>query len=126
MAFSTKRVYITGAAKDLAPDGNGVELEPASIGTEDIVKQPVTVAVTCSSSAAVTKVAGFDDLLNTEVVTAIDTHIGTNMGVDTAGNTVSYNFKVTGITRGSADNDMFLNDATAQYRVSGLLSIAIS
>lgn len=126
MPFGTKRVYITGQAKRIAPSGHSVNVAPASIGTKDISDLNKTVTVTASAAAGAAKAAAFDSLLNTQVVSALDTLIGTTIGIDTTGNTVDYNFKVTEITRGSNDDDIFLSDANVSYQVTGILEVAVS
>lgn len=121
MAFDTKRVYITGNAFSKAPSGHTVNTSPSDIGTVD-VERDITIEVTCSDATTTTAAAGFDDLFKTELVSALDTYVGTTAGVDTSGNTVDYNFNAKEVAR----DNIFLNDATGTFVISGKLQIAVS
>ena len=123
MAFGTKQIWVpaNSQAGRLQPTGSTIPNTPDA-QTVTIQNQELSFNVTASASAAATELATYDDLLGTELVTAVDAHIGTTMGIDTTGNTVDYNFKVTSINR---ETDL-LNDATAQYQVKGNLTIQIS
>lgn len=126
MAFVTKQVYITDNALAIAPTGHTANTAAASIGTVDIKSQSLSFDITASSSATTTKAATFDDLIKTELVTAVDNHIQNVMYVNVVAQSVNYNCRVTNVTRGDEENDIFLNDATAVYSVSVILDVAVS
>lgn len=125
MAFSTKRVYYTGNARDLLPSGHNLQIDAASIGTIDILKQSFSINLPVASIPNSNKVTAVT-ALNTAIVSAIDTRIGTTMGVDTSGNTVDYNFNVTSIVRGVLANDIFFDNASDVYVIKGALTVAVS
>ncbi len=127
MSFSTKNVWVAGDAKDLQPSGSAVPIVRADIGVRDVTNQQLTVnTILASASAGADKQVAYDDLLLTELVTFLDNHIDVTLGVDVTGNTVDYNFTVQKIRRGLVDNDIFFNDVTAVYVITGVLEYAIS
>lgn len=123
MAFVTKQIWVPveSQAGKQQPSGSVIPNIPDA-QTISIQSQSLQFDIVASASAAATELATFDDLLGTELVTAVDTHIQSVMGVDIAGNTVDYNFKTTDINR----DEQLLNDATANYVVKGQLTIQIS
>jgi len=106
MAFSTKNVYYVGNAVDMLPSGHGLSVAPVSIGTAENApfKQKFTISVGTIPNA--TKTTG-STALNTAIVSAVDTYVGTTLGVDTTDNTVSYRDRVTSIKRGDSLDDIF-------------------
>lgn len=132
MAFSTKRIYLShDVAENFAPSGHGINTTPSSIGTES-VREVTTVTVTASTDVNSNKVTAFDALIGTSAISAIDTIIAgtgaTGFGIDTTGNTVSYNAKVLNVTRGvnGLPNDILLPAANDSFRITVDLSIALS
>lgn len=126
MAFSTKRVYYTQDAQDLLPTGHSEQTARASIGTVDIGKQNVVINdISCSGVANATKTTAIA-ALTTAIIAKIDTLVGTTMGVDTVGGTVSYNFEVYELTRGLAANDILFIEASDVYVVKGRLEVSIT
>lgn len=126
MAFSTKRVYYVGAAQDLLPTGHSENTSAASIGTSDVVNQAVTINDIAGDDVANATKTTAIAALTTQITAKIDALIGTTMGVDTTGNTVSYNFRVTSITRGLIPNDILFTDAADVFVVKGILNVAVS
>ena len=129
MALATKRVYIDTTKLNPAkiPSGHGVQESPASLGTEDIT-ETYSWSLTASDSVAATAVAGFDDLLNTELVSDIDAFISaaTGLGIDLTARTVSYNARVTNISYGEAGTDIYLTSTLVSFVVSFELKVYVS
>lgn len=126
MAITTQRVYVAENAAALAPSGSTIPTTRTDIGTVTVPGHRVQFTAAVSGSAAASASAGFNDLLGTDLLTVIDNHITNVIHIDVVGHTVQYNYRVTDVTRGSADEDRFVNDATAQYVITGELEIATS
>lgn len=130
MAFVTKRVWAPGESVFL-PTGHSVETSAASIGASTLQVKGISVDLAASGFATTTQAAGVDTALKTDLVSAIDTLIGTTYGIDTTGNSVSYNAKVIGVNptndlTNQNVNDMYLNDATRTVTVTFSLIINVS
>ncbi len=123
MAIVTQNVWLPtkSQAGKQQPTGSVIPNTPAAQNVT-IQKQSLEFNVQANASATTTELATYDDLLGSEVVAAVDNHITNVMGIDIAGNTVDYNFKVTDINR----DEILLDDATANYVVKGQLTIQIS
>ena len=128
MALSTKKVYIdsTKLNADKIPTGHSVAVAESSLGTPDIT-ETYTWDLLASDSVAATAAAGFDDLLNTELLADIDAFIAANtgLGVDITTHTVSYNAKVTGITYGEGD-DIYITSTLVSFKVTFELRVYVS
>lgn len=128
MALSTKKVYIDGTKlnADKIPTGHGVAIVESSLGTSDITES-YTWDLLASASVAATAVAGFDDLLNTELVADIDAFIAANsgLGVDITTHTVSYNARVTDIKYGTG-TDIYLTSTLVNFKVTFELRVYVS
>lgn len=128
MALSTKKVYIDSTKLPAAkiPTGHGVATAESSLGTPDIT-ETYTWDLLASASVAATAIAGFDDLLNTELVADIDAFIAANtgLGVDITTHTVSYNAKVTDIKYGSG-TDIYLTSTLVNFEVTFELRVYVS
>lgn len=128
MGFGTKRVYIDTNSLNNAkiPSGHSVQTSAASLGTEDITES-LSFSIAASDAVAATAAAGFDDLLNTELVALIDAYIAasTGFGIDTSSHTVDYNAKVTNITYGSG-TDIYLTSPNVNFTVNVELKVYIS
>lgn len=124
MAITTQRVYYAGDARDLLPSDSTEETTRADIGSVEVDQsQKFTVAVAGIPNAAKnTAIAA----LTAALVTALDAFITTTLGIDVAGNTVQYNYKVTKVARGQNANDIFLDEASDSYFVQGEIQIAVS
>lgn len=124
MAITTQRVYYAGDAQSLLPSDSTEETSRVDIGTVDIKQnEKLTIPVTGIPNADKnTAIAA----LTAALVTAVDALLGTTYGIDTAGNTVQYNYKVTKVTRGSDANDIFLAEANNSYFVEGDVEVGIS
>lgn len=129
MAFSTKRVYIDTNELNAAkiPSGHSVSTAAASLGTPQIT-ETLTFNITASDAVDSTAAAGFDDLLDTELLADIDAYIAASsgFGVDTSSHTVSYNAKVTNIVYGANTTDMYLTSANVSFVVTVELRVYIS
>jgi len=128
MALSTKTVYIDVTQLPAAkiPAGHGVAVAESALGTADITEL-YTWDLLASDSVAATDVAGFNDLLNTELVADIDAFISasTGLGIDISTHTVSYNARVTNINYG-AGTDIYLTSTLVSFAVSFELRVYIS
>lgn len=128
MALSTKKVYIdtNKLNADKIPTGHSVAIVESSLGTPDITER-YTFNLLASESVAATAVAGFDALLNTELVADIDAFIAANsgLGVDITSHTVSYNARVTDIKYGSG-TDIYLTSTLVSFAVSFELRVYVS
>lgn len=128
MVLATKKVYIDTISLDTAkiPIGHGVAIVESSLGIPDI-KESYTWDLAASDSVAGTAVAGFDDLLNTELVSDIDAFLtaATGLGIDLTARTVSYNARVTDIKYGSG-TDIYLTSTLVDFKVSFELRIYVS
>ncbi|TNE74978.1 hypothetical protein EP331_00365 [bacterium] len=114
-----------GKALAKLPSGHGLGTAPASIGTAELnsVQKKFTISVGSIPNATKTTAS---TALNTAIVAEVDALIGTSMGVDTSGNTVSYRYRVTDIVRGDTPDDIFLIEANDSYFITGDFSIAVS
>ena len=128
MALATKKVYIdtTKLNADKIPTGHGVAIVESSLGTPDITES-YTFDLLASESVAATAVAGFDDLLNTELVADIDAFVtaASGLGIDLTARTVSYNARVTDIKYGSG-TDIYLTSTLVDFKVSFELRVYVS
>lgn len=125
MAFSTKNVYYVGKALAKLPSGHAQATAPVSIGTAENNPFQKKFTISVGSIPNATKTTA-SSALNTALVSALDTYVGTTLGVDTSGNTVSYRYRVTDIVRGDTADDIFLIEANDSYFITGDFSIAIS
>lgn len=128
MALSIKKVYIDTTKLNVTkiPTGHGVSVAESSLGTPDITES-YEFELLASASVAATAVAGFDDLLNTKLVAALDAFIAANtgLGVDITAHTVSYNARVTDIKYGSG-TDIYLTSTLVSFKVSLELRVYVS
>ena len=128
MALSTKQVYLdtTKLPASKIPVGHSVPIVEASLGTPDITEN-LTFNLLASDSVAATAVAGFDDLLSTELVADIDAFIAANtgLGVNISAHTVSYNARVTDIKYGSG-TDIYLTSTLVNFEVTFQLRVYVS
>lgn len=122
MALDTKNVYYTGKALAKLPSGHSLATAAVSIGTAE--NEPFQHKFTISASGIpnATSTTGAT-AFNTALVSALDTYVGTTLGIDTSGNTVSYRYQVTEIT---LTDDIFLIEASKNYSVTGYFSVAVS
>ena len=123
--FQTKRLYIVNKALDIAPTGHTVDLEPAAINNVDIQRQLKTFQIAANGSAGAVKATAFDNLIKVELLALIDNHIDVVMGVDIVGGDASYNCKVTNVTRGILNDDIFFNDATDVFVIQCEITVSI-
>lgn len=128
MALLTKRVWIDGSkvSSALIPSGHSVSTSAASLGTVDLV-ETVDFTIDAADFVAATKVAGFNDLLNTELVADIDAYItavNPGFGINTTANTVSYNARVTGIKEADASH-IYLGSLAGQRQVIVTVELSV-
>ncbi|MEQ8581209.1 MAG: hypothetical protein RIC30_09380 [Marinoscillum sp.] len=125
MAINTKNVYLDrNLDPGSVPSGHTVGSTAAAIGTAKIT-ETVTFGIACSASVNANKATAFDDLVKTELVAAIDAYITAASGLNmNPANTIDYNARVVSIALGTADTDMYLPDATKQFMVTVVLSVA--
>ena len=131
MAFSTKNVY-TDPNFALIPTGASVATAAASIGTVEpgMPLRGIEATIAASTSVDTTQAAGFDALLDTDLVAFIDnlitsTDAGGGLGKSVASDTVSYNAFVTKIEL-EDPKDIFLNAATRNFVVTFDLSFSVT
>lgn len=120
MAFVTKDVIIGNDI--IAPAGHSQSTSETPLTSQQILEKPA-LTIAASGVVAATAVAGFDALF-TAIESAVDTYIGTTLGVDTASNSVDYNAIVTVIEL-PAVTDIYLNDANRDYLVSVTVKVRI-
>jgi len=128
MPFVIKNVSIdtTKLAPEKIPAGHSVATTVSSLGGTGAITELYTWDLLASDSVAATETAGFDDLLNTELVADIDAFISasTGLGIDIASHLVWYNARVTNINYG-AGTDIYLASTHVQFKVSFELKVWI-
>lgn len=112
MAFVTKSLIV---GSNINPPSGHSQLTTSPGITGVDITETTTLSLAASGFVGATQSAGFDALF-TDIETAIDAYIGTDLGVDTSGNSVDYVATVQRIEL-SDNNDLYLNDATRNVAV---------
>lgn len=129
MGIALQNIYVdtTAILPGLVPSGHGVAKSPSILGEYDLV-EVVKFNITASDIVSSTAVAGFNDLINTELKSSIDAYISadTGLGIDISSNLVTYDAKVLNIRYGSSPSERYLTSALIAFEVTVQLSVSIT
>lgn len=125
MALQTKRVYID-TTRVTPVTGHSVNTTAAALA-DPAIMEIKTYSIAASGSVNATAATGFDNVLKTALVSAIDTDIAAvdGFGINTTASHVSYNAKVLSVKSTSLDS-IFQTDAVRTFSVEVELSLTIS
>lgn len=128
MALGTKKIYIDPVVFPTykIPSGHGVSTSESALGTPALTEDFI-FEIAAFDVVAATDIAGFDDLLNVELLADIDAYIAaaTGLGIDVSTHGVDYNARVIDVQLGEGA-DIYLNTANINFKVRLQLRVYVS